>query len=120
MDDEIDKMADTNQDEPTERQKRELLKIHRGLGHPQPNELGRALRNAGVKRNRAPSKTMASQYFRACLGGVDEATEKRLEEWAEREVLGVEAEEQVERAAWVVKVVPEKMVEMVGKVGTAV
>ena len=27
---------------------------------------------------------MASQYFRACLGGVDEATEKRLEEWAER------------------------------------
>ena len=51
LDDEIDKIADTDQDEPTERQKRELLKIHRGLGHPQPNELGRALRNAGVKRN---------------------------------------------------------------------
>ena len=26
---------------------------------------------------------MASQYFRACLGGMDEATEKRLEEWAQ-------------------------------------
>ena len=51
LDDEIDKIADTDQDEPTERQKWELLKIHRGLGHPQPNELGRALRNSGVKRN---------------------------------------------------------------------
>ena len=40
-----------DQQEPTESQKRELLKIHRGLGHPQPNELGRALRNAGAKRH---------------------------------------------------------------------
>ena len=42
---------DSDRQEPTEAQKRELLKIHRGLGHPQPNELGRALRNAGVKRH---------------------------------------------------------------------
>lgn len=51
IDDEVQKLADADADEPTERQKRELLKIHRGLGHPQPSELGRALRNVGVKRN---------------------------------------------------------------------
>eukprot|EP00973_Karenia_brevis_P067529 9394181-Karenia_brevis.AAC.1 len=37
--------------EPTESQKRELLKIHRTLGHPQPRELARALRKAGAKRH---------------------------------------------------------------------
>ena len=36
---------------PTEKQKREILKIHRGLGHPPPNDLGRALRHAGMKRH---------------------------------------------------------------------
>ena len=51
LDDEVEELADADADEPTERQKRELLEIHRGLGHPQPNELGRALRNAGVRRN---------------------------------------------------------------------
>ena len=53
LDDELENIANEDQDrqEPTDNQKRELLKIHRGLGHPQPNELGRALRNAGVKRH---------------------------------------------------------------------
>ena len=53
LDDELENIADEDQDrqEPTDTQKRELLKIHRGVGHPQPNELGRALRNAGVKRH---------------------------------------------------------------------
>eukprot|EP00973_Karenia_brevis_P029994 4135140-Karenia_brevis.AAC.1 len=37
--------------EPTESKSRELLKIHRNLGHPQPRELARALRNAGAKRH---------------------------------------------------------------------
>ena len=37
--------------EPTEKQKRELFKIHRGVGHPPPNDFGRALRNAGVHRH---------------------------------------------------------------------
>ena len=36
---------------PTEKQKREIFKIHRGLGHPPPNDLGRALRHAGMKRH---------------------------------------------------------------------
>ena len=35
----------------TEKQQREILKIHRNLGHPTPQELGRALRNAGCKRH---------------------------------------------------------------------
>ena len=35
----------------TDKQKREILKIHRNLGHPKPQELGRALRNAGCKRH---------------------------------------------------------------------
>eukprot|EP00973_Karenia_brevis_P012617 1711650-Karenia_brevis.AAC.1 len=37
--------------EPIESQKWELLQIHRNLGHPQPRELARALRNAGAKRH---------------------------------------------------------------------
>ena len=37
--------------EPTEKQKREVLKIHRNLGHPTNQDLGRALRHAGCKRN---------------------------------------------------------------------
>ena len=37
--------------QPSEAQKREILKIHRNLGHPTPNELGRALRHANAKRN---------------------------------------------------------------------
>eukprot|EP00973_Karenia_brevis_P080304 11139168-Karenia_brevis.AAC.1 len=37
--------------EPTDSQKREVLKIHRNLGHPQPREFVRALRNAGAKRH---------------------------------------------------------------------
>ena len=36
---------------PTAVQQRELLKLHRGLGHPQPNDFGRALKYAGVHRN---------------------------------------------------------------------
>ena len=52
LDDDWSRLAEaSDHTEPTEKQKRELLKIHRGLGHPQPNELGRALRNAGVKRH---------------------------------------------------------------------
>ena len=37
--------------EPTEAQKRELLKIHRGIGHPTSSDFGRALRHAGVRRH---------------------------------------------------------------------
>ena len=37
--------------EPTEAQKRELLKIHRNLGHPAPRELGRSFKHAGAKRH---------------------------------------------------------------------
>eukprot|EP00973_Karenia_brevis_P048531 6736259-Karenia_brevis.AAC.1 len=36
--------------EPIELQ-RELLKMHRNLGHPQPRELARALHHAGAKRH---------------------------------------------------------------------
>eukprot|EP00973_Karenia_brevis_P004443 609659-Karenia_brevis.AAC.1 len=49
-----DEQEDAKQDdymEPTNLQKRELLKIHRNLGHPQTRELARALRNAGAKRH---------------------------------------------------------------------
>ena len=49
---ELDEEAAEEDDvEPTDRQKREILKIHRGLGHPQPADLARALRRANVKRN---------------------------------------------------------------------
>ena len=34
----------------SEREKRELFRQHRNLGHPQPTELARALRHAGAKR----------------------------------------------------------------------
>ena len=37
--------------EPSEAQKRELLKIHRNRGHPSPRDLGRALKHAGAKRH---------------------------------------------------------------------
>ena len=37
--------------EPTESQKRELLKIHKNLGHTSPRGLGRALKHAGAKRD---------------------------------------------------------------------
>eukprot|EP00973_Karenia_brevis_P082202 11396201-Karenia_brevis.AAC.1 len=50
-----DEKEDAEQDdymEPTNLQKRELLlQIHRNLGHPEPRELGRDLRNAGAKRH---------------------------------------------------------------------
>ena len=36
---------------PTVAQQQELLKLHRNLGHPPPNEFGRALRHAGAHRN---------------------------------------------------------------------
>eukprot|EP00973_Karenia_brevis_P025612 3533409-Karenia_brevis.AAC.1 len=47
-----DEKEDAKQDdymEPTNSQKRELLKLHRNLGHPQPRELARAVCNAGAK-----------------------------------------------------------------------
>ena len=34
----------------SEREKRELFRQHRNLGHPQPTELARALRHAGARR----------------------------------------------------------------------
>ena len=37
--------------EPSETQKKEIFKIHRGLGHPLPNEFGRALNHAGMRRS---------------------------------------------------------------------
>ena len=37
--------------EPTEQQKREIFKIHRGVGHPPSADFGRALRHAGVHRH---------------------------------------------------------------------
>ena len=37
--------------EPTESQRRELLKIHRKFGHPAPRDLARALKHAGAKRH---------------------------------------------------------------------
>ena len=54
VEDELDlDEGDTDEDfaEPTEAQKREVFKIHRGLGHPSPNDLGRDLRHAGARRN---------------------------------------------------------------------
>ena len=53
---------DDNQD-PTEAQKSELLKIHRGIGHPTSSDFGRALRHAGVRRHLVggPSRTCAVQ-----------------------------------------------------------
>ena len=48
-----DDVPDSIQDrtEPTEEQKREIFKLHRGLGHPQPADFGRALRHAAAKRH---------------------------------------------------------------------
>ena len=43
--------AQDDHKEPTEMQKRELFKIHRALGHPNPNDMARALKHAGVKRH---------------------------------------------------------------------
>ena len=37
--------------EPTAAQKREVFKIHRGVGHPPANDFGRALRHAGCHRH---------------------------------------------------------------------
>ena len=37
--------------EPSEKQEREILKIHRNLGHPTNKELARALKHAGAKRH---------------------------------------------------------------------
>ena len=50
---EFDSDSDEEDDHtaPTEKQKREIFKIHRNLGHPPPNDLGRALRHAGMKRH---------------------------------------------------------------------
>ena len=50
IDDDSDPFANDHL-EPTEAQKRELLKIHRGVGHPPPNDIGRALRHAGSQRH---------------------------------------------------------------------
>ena len=51
LEEELEPEFDEDFKEPTEKQKRELYKIHRGVGHPQPNDFGRALRHAGVHRN---------------------------------------------------------------------
>ena len=51
LDDEVEAALEDDYEEPTESQKRELVKIHRTIGHPPKNDFGRALRNAGVKRN---------------------------------------------------------------------
>ena len=50
IDEELEDTTDDHQ-EPTESQKREVLKIHRNLGHPTPQELGRALKHANAKRH---------------------------------------------------------------------
>ncbi len=49
--DEVDACFEDDYKEPTEKQKREIFKIHRGVGHPPANDFGRALRNAGVHRH---------------------------------------------------------------------
>ena len=36
--------------EPSEKHKREVMKIHRNLGHPNNKELARALKHAGAKK----------------------------------------------------------------------
>ncbi len=51
IDDDVAACMEDDYCEPSEKQKREILKIHRGLGHPAPNELGRALRHAGAHRH---------------------------------------------------------------------
>ena len=38
-------------EELSERQKAEVFRIHRNLGHPPPADLGRALKHAGARRN---------------------------------------------------------------------
>ena len=50
LDEEVEACSDDYK-EPTETQKRELFKIHRDIGHPTPNDFGRALRHAGVHRH---------------------------------------------------------------------
>ena len=50
IDEAIDESVGDNT-EPTEPQKRELLKIHTILGHPSPRDLARALKHAGAKRH---------------------------------------------------------------------
>ena len=49
--DEVEACLEDDYEEPSEKQKREILKLHRNLGHPQPNDFGRALRHAGMRRN---------------------------------------------------------------------
>ena len=49
--DEVEACLEDDYEEPSEKQKREILKLHRHLGHPQPNDFGRALRHAGMRRN---------------------------------------------------------------------
>ena len=48
---ETEEAVDGDDEEPTGRQKTELFRIHRNLGHPTPQDLGRALKHAGAKRN---------------------------------------------------------------------
>ena len=50
LDDQVEQCQDESL-EPTEKQKREILKIHRGVGHPSPQDFGRALKNAGMSRH---------------------------------------------------------------------
>ena len=50
IDDAIDEGVGDNT-EPTESQKRELLKIHRNLGHTSPRDLAHALKHVGAKRH---------------------------------------------------------------------
>ena len=50
LDEEVEACEDDYTD-PTEKQKRELFKIHRSIGHPTPNDFGRALRHARVHRH---------------------------------------------------------------------
>ena len=51
LDEEVENCMDDDHKTPLESEKRELYKIHRNLGHPQPNDFGRALRHAGTKRH---------------------------------------------------------------------
>ena len=44
-------VEDSDKEEPSPAQQRELLRIHRALGHPRNVELARALRHAGAKPN---------------------------------------------------------------------
>jgi hypothetical protein len=49
--DEVEACMEDDYQDPTEEQKREVFKLHRNLGHPVPNDFGRALRNAGMRRH---------------------------------------------------------------------